>query len=115
MIPARWQWSLSEWATPTSCTEPEVLRFVGLANDYRKFVLRFSALPRSLPSAAHAPRSAGAHCPADSEQGLGSFDALKAALVSAPVLLVWEPARPSRLLTDASESGCLRVCHSGAA
>ena len=32
-----------------------------------------------------------------------SFDALKAALTSAPVLRVWDPARPTRLLTDASE------------
>ena len=32
-----------------------------------------------------------------------SFDALKAALASAPVLLVWNPARPTRVVTDASE------------
>ena len=31
-----------------------------------------------------------------------SFDALKAALTSAPVR-VWDPARPTRLLADASE------------
>ena len=37
----------------------------------------------------------------DAEQR--SFDALKAALTSAPVLLVWDPARPTLLLTDASE------------
>ena len=37
----------------------------------------------------------------DAEQQ--SFDALKAALTSAPVLRVWDPARPTRLLTDASE------------
>ena len=32
-----------------------------------------------------------------------SFDVLKAALTSAPVLRVWESARPTRLITDASE------------
>ncbi len=32
-----------------------------------------------------------------------SFDALKAALTSATVLRVWDPARPTRLLTNASE------------
>ena len=37
----------------------------------------------------------------DTEQK--SFDALKAALTSAPLLRVWDPARPTRLLTDASE------------
>ena len=32
-----------------------------------------------------------------------SLDALKEALTTAPVLRVWDPARPMRLLTDASE------------
>ena len=32
-----------------------------------------------------------------------SFDAIKAALTSAPVLRVWDPALPTLLLTDASE------------
>jgi hypothetical protein len=34
--------AVAEWAAPTSCTD--VRRFIGLANYYRKFVLRFSAL-----------------------------------------------------------------------
>ena len=33
---------VAEWATPTSCTD--VRRFADLANYYRKFVRRFSAL-----------------------------------------------------------------------
>ena len=32
-----------------------------------------------------------------------SFEQLQAALMSAPVLRVWDPARPTRLITDASE------------
>jgi hypothetical protein len=34
---------------------------------------------------------------------LRAFDTLKVALTTAPVLHVWDPARPTRLLTDASE------------
>ena len=51
--------AVAEWSTPTSCTD--VRRFVGLANYYRKFVLRFSALAAPLtPSAAPVPCSRGA-------------------------------------------------------
>jgi len=88
--------AVAAWATPTSCTN--VRRFVGLANYYRKFVLLFSALAAPL-TALCSPLALfvwGAE-----EQR--SFDALKAALTSAPVLRVWDPARPTRLLTDASE------------
>jgi transposase InsO family protein len=88
--------AVAEWATPQSCTD--VRRFVGLANYYRKFVLRFSALAAPL-TALCSPRARFAW--GDAEQR--SFDALKAALTSAPVLRVWDPARPTRLLTDASE------------
>ena len=88
--------AVAEWATPTSCTD--VRRFVGLANYYRKFVLRFSALAAPL-TALCSPRAQFTWGPAEQQ----SFDALKAALTSAPVLRVWDPARPTRLLTDASE------------
>ena len=88
--------AVAEWATPTSCTD--VRCFVGLANYYRKFVLRFSALAAPL-TALCSPRAQFTWGPAEQQ----SFDALKAALTSAPVLRVWDPARPTRLLTDASE------------
>ena len=88
--------AVAEWATPTSCTD--VRRFVGLANYYRKFVLRFSALAAPL-TALCGPRALFTWGPAEQQ----SFIALKAALTSAPVLRVWDSARPTRLLTDASE------------
>ena len=88
--------AVADWATLQSCTD--LRRIVGLANYYRKFVLRFSALA--------APRTALCSLRArfkwsDVEQR--SFDALKRALTSAPVLRVWDPELPTRLLTDASE------------
>jgi hypothetical protein len=88
--------AVAEWATPTSCTD--VRRFVGLAKYYCKFVLRFSSLAAPL-TALCSPRAKFSWGPAEQQ----SFDALKAALTSAPVLRVWDPAQPTRLLTDASE------------
>jgi hypothetical protein len=88
--------AVAEWAMPTSCTD--VCRFVGLANYYHKFVLRFSALAAPF-TALCSPRATFRWGPAEQT----SFDALKTALVLAPVLRVWDPARPTRLLTDASE------------
>jgi hypothetical protein len=82
--------------TPTSCTNAPL--FVGLTNYYRKFVLHFSALAAPL-TALCSPRATFRWGPAEQT----SFDALKVALVSAPVLLVWYPAAPTRLLTDSSE------------
>ena len=87
--------AVAEWATPAVCTD--VRRFVGLANYYRKFVLRFSSLAAPL-TALCSPRAKFSRGPAEQQ----SFDALKAALTSAPVLRVWDPARPTRFLTDAS-------------
>ena len=81
--------AVAEWAKPSSCTDSDVRRFVGLANYYRKFVLRFSALAAPL-TALCSPRASFRWGPAEQT----SFDELKAALVSAPVLLVWDPARP---------------------
>jgi hypothetical protein len=88
--------AVAEWAQPTSCTE--VRRFVGFANYYRKFGLRFSALAAPL-TALCSPRATFRWGAAEQQ----SFAALKAALTTAPVLRVWDPARPTRLLTDASE------------
>ena len=94
--------AIAEWATPLSCTD--VRRFVGLANYYRKFVSRFSALAAPL-TALCSPRSRFTWGPAEQQ----SFDSLKAALTSAPVLRVWDPARPTRLLTDTSELAVLAI------
>ena len=62
-------------------------RFVGLANYYRKFVLRFSALAAKL-TALCSPSAQFTWGPAEQQ----SFDALNAALTSAPVLRGWNRA-----------------------
>ena len=88
--------AVAEWALPASCTD--VRRFVGLANYYRKFVQHFYTITAPLTTLC-SPRARFTW--GDAEQR--SFDALKAALTSAPVLHVGDPARPMNLLTDASE------------
>ena len=70
----------------------EVRRFLGLANYYRNFVLRFSAAP--LTALCSGPRATFRWGAAEQR----SFAALKAALTTAPVLRVWDPAQPTRLL-----------------
>ena len=87
---------VAEWATPTSCTN--VRHFVGLANYYCKFVRRFSAIAVLL-TALCSPRARFVWV--DAEQQI--FEALKAVLTSAQVLRAWDFARPTRLLTYASE------------
>ena len=71
---------------------------MGLANYYRKFVLRFSALAAPL-TALCSPRATFRWGPAEQ----ASFNALKVGLTSAPVLSMWDPERLTHLLTDASE------------
>ena len=88
--------AVAEWARPTSCTD--VRRFIGLANYYRRFVRGFSSLAAPLTTLC-SPRASFRWGVAEQQ----SFDALKSSLTSAPVLRVWDPARPTRLITDASE------------
>jgi hypothetical protein len=87
--------SITEWATPTSCSE--VRRFMGLANYYRRFVEGYAEL--AAPLGALGSPMARFVWTADAQ---ASFDALKRALSSAPVLRTFDPARRAVLTTDAS-------------
>jgi hypothetical protein len=83
-----------EWAAPTSCTE--VRRFSGLANYCRRFVEGYYteiAAPLGSPTVRFAWSRAAAQA---------SFDALKQALSSAPVLCALDPHRQAVLTTGAS-------------
>ncbi len=88
--------AIRAWARPVSCTD--VRRFVGLSNYYRKFVKGFANLAAPLTSLC-SPRATFRWTAVEQR----SFEQLQAALMSAPVLRVWDPARPTRLITDASE------------
>ncbi len=87
--------SILEWATPTSCCE--VRRFTGLANYYRSFVEGYSEVV-ALLTALGSPNARFVWTLAAQV----SFDALKLALSSAPVLRTFDPARRALLTTDAS-------------
>jgi len=87
--------STIEWTTPTSCSE--VRRFTGLANYYRRFVEGYSELAAPL-TALGSPTARFVWTP----EAQASFDALKLALSSAPVLRTFDPARRAVLTTDAS-------------
>ena len=94
--------SIVEWATPTSCSE--VRRFTGLANYYRHFVKGYSELAAPLT----APDSPTARF-MWTEDAQASFDTLKLALFSAPVLRTFDPARRAVLTTDASNIGVAAI------
>ena len=87
--------SIVEWATPTSCTE--VRRFTGLANYYRRFVEGYAEIAAPL-TAMGSPTARFVW----SSEAQASFDALKQALSSAPVLRTFDPSRRAVLTTDAS-------------
>ena len=87
--------SILEWATPTSCTE--VRRFTGLANYYRRFVEGYAEVAAPL-TALGSPTAKFAWSPA----AQASFDAMKRALSTAPVLRTFDPQRRAVLTTDAS-------------
>jgi len=87
--------SIREWATPTSCSE--VRRFTGLANYYRRFVEGYAEVAAPL-TALGSPTARFVWSPEAQE----SFEALKQALSSAPVLRTFDPRRRAVLTTDAS-------------
>ena len=87
--------SIVEWTVPTSCAE--VRRFAGLANYYRRFVEGYAEIAAPLTALG----SPTARFVWSSEAQL-SFDSLKKALSSAPVLRTFDPSRRSILTTDAS-------------
>ena len=87
--------SIVKWATLTSFTE--VRRFTGLANYYRRFVEGYAEVAAAL-TALGSPTAKFAWSPA----AQASFDALKLALSTAPVLRTFDPRRRAVLTTDAS-------------
>jgi transposase InsO family protein len=86
--------AVRDWPVPRNASD--VRSFHGLANFYRKFVKDFSkiALPVTKLMSDHVPFEWG-------REQQTAFEALKAALCSAPVLLIPNPALPYTLNCDA--------------
>ena len=86
--------AIQDWPVPTNTTE--VRGFLGLSNFYRRFVRNYSRV--ALPLTELTRDTAGWRW---GEEEQTSFDALKQALMSPPVLIVPDQSLPFVLSTDA--------------
>jgi hypothetical protein len=95
MDPDRVQ-AVQEWPTPESVHDIQV--FLGFANFYRRFISGYSRI--ASPITALLKKT----CTPFSwtEQADAAFELLKTAFSSAPILVHWDPDRPTRVETDAS-------------
>ena len=86
---------MAQWPVPT-CVR-DVQAFLGLANFYCRFVHRFADIAHPLTDLTRKDIEFAwtAECAA-------SFETVKMALTTAPVLRVFDDAKPSELWVDAS-------------
>ncbi|GBG71889.1 hypothetical protein CBR_g10825 [Chara braunii] len=90
--------AIQEWPEPRNVTD--VRSFLGLAGYYQRFIKGYSKI------AGHLNKLQCEDRPFDfGEEARGSFFALKAALLSAEVLRLYDPLLPTRVTTDASGYG----------
>ncbi|GBG70395.1 hypothetical protein CBR_g6523 [Chara braunii] len=90
--------AVQEWPEPRNVTD--VRSFLGLTGYYQRFIKGYSKI------AAHLNKLQCEDRPFDfGEEARGSFLALKAALLSAEVLWIYDPLAPTRVTTDASGYG----------
>ena len=87
--------AIKEWSRPQ--TVQDVRAFLGLAGYYRRFVRNFSKIAASMSELLKKDVPF-----AWSEEAEVSFESLKKAIVSAPVLIVADDSRPFTIHTDAS-------------
>ncbi|GBG59072.1 hypothetical protein CBR_g24416 [Chara braunii] len=87
--------AIQEWSERQNV--PDVHSFLGLAGYYHRFIKGYSKI------AAHLNKLQCEDRPFDfGEEARGSFFALKAALLSAEVLRMYDPLLPTHVTTDAS-------------
>ncbi|GBG65122.1 hypothetical protein CBR_g49485 [Chara braunii] len=90
--------AIQEWSEP--CNVTDVRSFLGLAGYYQRFIKGYSKI------AAHLTKLQCEDRPFDfDEDARESFLALKAALLSAEVLRIYDPLLPTHLTTDVSGYG----------
>ena len=88
--------AVQDWPQPR--TVKDIMQFVGLTNYYRKFVKSYAAITVPLYELLkkYTPFVWG-------EQQQAAFEALKAALTEAPLLMLPRPDEPYEMHTDASD------------
>ncbi|KAI0499355.1 hypothetical protein KFK09_020258 [Dendrobium nobile] len=89
--------AIADWPTPQSISD--IRSFHGLANFYRRFVKGFSIIMSPITDALKAKSFVW------TEAQQHSFDAIKLALTSAPVLALPDFTKPFQVDTDASATG----------
>ncbi|GBG67537.1 hypothetical protein CBR_g668 [Chara braunii] len=100
--------AVQEWPEPRNVTN--VRSFLGLTGYYQRFIKGYSKISVHLNKLQCEDR------PFDfGEEARGSFLALKAALLSAEVLRIYDPLAPTRVTTDASgyDIGAVLEQHDG--
>ena len=92
-----------------NCPEPknvrEVRSFLGLTNYYRKFVLNYSVLASPMYEATKERIKGTKFSSVWNNECREAFDALKKAMVTAPILAYPNFQKPFTLFTDASDYG----------
>ncbi|GBG65905.1 hypothetical protein CBR_g54196 [Chara braunii] len=89
--------AIQEWPEPKNVTD--VRSFLGLAGYYQRFIKGYSKIAANLSKLQSEER------PFDFDDARHSFETLKATLLSAEVLHIYDPLLATRVTTDASGYG----------
>ncbi|GBG59049.1 hypothetical protein CBR_g24395 [Chara braunii] len=90
--------ALRVWPEPTNTTD--VRSFMGLAGYYQRFITEYSRIAAPM-TRLHSPKVPFVF----DDDARRSFQALKTAMLMAPVLSIYDPTLPTRVTTDASGYG----------
>ncbi|KAF8752755.1 hypothetical protein RHS01_07336 [Rhizoctonia solani] len=94
--------SISSWPVPRSVKD--IQSFLGFTNFYRRFIAHYASICKPLNDLTHKDVPLGPRRSLTlTDDALRSFNDLKEAFQSRPVLRHFNPALPSTLLTDASD------------
>ncbi len=90
--------AVKNWSTPSSLCD--LLGFLGFANFYRRFIKGFAQM--AWPLNDMTKKEVKWNWGPEQET---AFQSLKAAFVSSPILVLWDPSCPLRIVEVARWSG----------
>ncbi|QRW21043.1 Transposon Tf2-1 polyprotein [Rhizoctonia solani] len=100
--------SISSWPVPRSVKD--IQSFLGFTNFYRRFIAHYALICKPLNNLTHKDVPLGPQGSLTlTDNALRSFNDLKEAFQSRPVLRHFNPVLPSTLLTDASDFAILGI------